>query len=120
MTRPAVDLDLDVVIELVRGVARAVEADIARDRLPGGDQPARVLLEIGGGAAGAEPASAFPDRFSWGYQVVGRLDYNNAFGPVILGHAHPAVEQRVHETLQQIDILGLGVTELEIALAERD
>ena len=47
------------------------------------------------------------------------VDYNNAFGPVILGHAHPAVEQRVHETLQQIDILGLGATELEIELAER-
>lgn len=26
-----------------------------------------------------EPASAFADSFSWGYQVVGRLDYNNAF-----------------------------------------
>ena len=47
------------------------------------------------------------------------VDYNNAFGPVILGHAHPAVEQRVHETLQQIDILGIGATELEITLAER-
>ena len=27
----------------------------------------------------SEPASAFADDFSWGYQVVGRLDYNNAF-----------------------------------------
>ena len=27
----------------------------------------------------ATPASAFADDFSWGYQVVGRLDYNNAF-----------------------------------------
>ncbi len=26
-----------------------------------------------------EPASAFASTFSWGYQVVGRLDYNNAF-----------------------------------------
>ena len=47
------------------------------------------------------------------------VDYNNAFGPVILGHAHPAVETKVHETLQQIDILGLGATELEVTLAER-
>jgi glutamate-1-semialdehyde 2,1-aminomutase len=47
------------------------------------------------------------------------VDYNNAFGPVILGHADPAVEQRVHETLQQIDILGIGATELEVTLAER-
>jgi hypothetical protein len=27
----------------------------------------------------SEPAAAFADRFSWGYQLVGRLDYNNAF-----------------------------------------
>jgi hypothetical protein len=26
-----------------------------------------------------EPASAFASKFSWGYQLVGRLDYNNAF-----------------------------------------
>lgn len=26
-----------------------------------------------------EPASAFATKFSWGYQLVGRLDYNNAF-----------------------------------------
>ena len=27
----------------------------------------------------SEPGSAFADTFSWGYQLVGRLDYNNAF-----------------------------------------
>lgn len=27
----------------------------------------------------SEPADAFADSFSWGYQLVGRLDYNNAF-----------------------------------------
>ncbi len=27
----------------------------------------------------SEPASAFADDFSWGYQLVGRLDYNNVF-----------------------------------------
>ena len=46
------------------------------------------------------------------------VDYNNGFGPIILGHAHPGVEAKVHETLQQIDVLGLGATELEIQLAE--
>lgn len=30
----------------------------------------------------AEPASAFATKFSWGYQLVARLDYNNAFGGV--------------------------------------
>lgn len=27
----------------------------------------------------SEPAEAFADTFSWGYQIVGRLDYNNLF-----------------------------------------
>jgi hypothetical protein len=27
----------------------------------------------------SEPASAFADKFSWGYQLVGKLDYNNVF-----------------------------------------
>jgi len=27
----------------------------------------------------SEPASAFADNFSWGYSLVGRLDYNNVF-----------------------------------------
>jgi hypothetical protein len=30
----------------------------------------------------AEPAKAFAQNFSWGYQLVGRLDYNNAFAGV--------------------------------------
>jgi hypothetical protein len=40
----------------------------------------------GSNAAGiqplSEPASAFATKFSWGYQLVGRLDYNNAFAGV--------------------------------------
>ncbi|KAB2968937.1 MAG: DUF1302 domain-containing protein [Thermoanaerobaculia bacterium] len=31
-----------------------------------------------------EPASAFPTDTAWGYVIAGRLDYNNAFGPVNL------------------------------------
>ena len=30
----------------------------------------------------SEPSSAFADEFSWGYQLVGRLDYNNVFAGV--------------------------------------
>jgi hypothetical protein len=30
----------------------------------------------------SEPASAFADDFSWGYQLVGRLDYNNVFAGI--------------------------------------
>jgi len=39
-----------------------------------------VAAQIAAGTLpGSEPASAFADEFSWGYQVVARLDYNNAF-----------------------------------------
>ncbi|HEX2862777.1 MAG TPA: DUF1302 domain-containing protein [Lacunisphaera sp.] len=30
----------------------------------------------------SEPSAAFADEFSWGYQLVGRLDYNNLFAGV--------------------------------------
>jgi hypothetical protein len=40
------------------------------------------MTNTGNGALGADPASAFADSFSWGYQLVGRLDYNNLFAGV--------------------------------------
>jgi hypothetical protein len=40
------------------------------------------MINTGNGAAGFDPASAFADSFSWGYQLVGRLDYNNVFAGV--------------------------------------
>lgn len=43
----------------------------------GGDLTAMTLT--GNGASGSDPASAFADKFSWGYQLVGRLDYNNVY-----------------------------------------
>ncbi len=32
----------------------------------------------------ATPASAFADKFSWGYQVLGRLEYNNVLPNVTM------------------------------------
>ncbi|HVT71559.1 MAG TPA: DUF1302 domain-containing protein [Lacunisphaera sp.] len=43
----------------------------------GGDL--NYMTGSGNGASGSDPASAFADSFSWGYQLVGRLDYNNVF-----------------------------------------
>ncbi|HWA27805.1 MAG TPA: DUF1302 domain-containing protein [Lacunisphaera sp.] len=44
------------------------------------------MTASGSNASGAlplsEPSSAFADEFSWGYQLVGRLDYNNVFAGV--------------------------------------
>ena len=55
------------------------------------------------------------------YDAEGRryIDYHAGFGPPILGHAHPEVNQRVTETLAQTDLIGIGVSEIEIQLAEK-
>lgn len=47
------------------------------------------------------------------------LDYQCAFGPPILGHSHPAVSRRVKEAVDQIDLVGFGTLELEVAVAEK-
>jgi glutamate-1-semialdehyde 2,1-aminomutase len=47
------------------------------------------------------------------------LDYHAAFGPLILGHSHPAVNAAVHAAIDRIDIIGAGVTDIEVELAER-
>lgn len=55
------------------------------------------------------------------YDAEGRryIDYHAGFGPPILGHAHPEVNRRITETLAQIDLVGIGVTEIEIELAQK-
>ncbi len=46
------------------------------------------------------------------------VDYRLGFGPVILGHAHPIVTQRVAEAIQN-GVLFAATTPIEIELAER-
>jgi hypothetical protein len=40
------------------------------------------MVNTGNGAYGSTPASAFADEFSWGYQILGKLDYTNVFAGV--------------------------------------
>jgi glutamate-1-semialdehyde 2,1-aminomutase len=47
------------------------------------------------------------------------LDYHAAFGPLILGHKHPGVNAAVHAAIDRIDIIGAGITDIEVELAER-
>lgn len=47
------------------------------------------------------------------------LDYHAAFGAMLLGHNHPAVNAAVRASLERLDLVGIGVTEGEVALAER-
>jgi len=46
------------------------------------------------------------------------LDYHAAFGPLILGHNHPQVDAAVREVIGRLDIIGAGVTDMEVQLAE--
>jgi glutamate-1-semialdehyde 2,1-aminomutase len=46
------------------------------------------------------------------------LDYHAAFGPLILGHNHPRVNAAVHQVIDRLDIVGIGVTDIEVELAE--
>jgi glutamate-1-semialdehyde 2,1-aminomutase len=46
------------------------------------------------------------------------LDYHAAFGPLLLGHNHPVVNAAVVEAMGRLDLIGVGVTDLEVILAE--
>src|SRR5690606_20899001 len=45
------------------------------------------------------------------------VDYHCAFGATLLGHGDPRVDRAVADTFGVIDVVGLGVTELEIECA---
>ena len=60
------------------GPGTFVGGDLAAMTNSGSNTSAAALIAAGSVPA-SEPAAAFADSFSWGYQVVGRLDYNNAF-----------------------------------------
>ncbi len=47
------------------------------------------------------------------------LDYHAAFGPLILGHNHPEVNAAARAAMDRVDLMGAGVTEPEIELAEK-
>jgi len=47
------------------------------------------------------------------------IDYHAAYGAVFLGHAEPAVDERVSAAVREGVLYGIGVTEAEVALARR-
>src|ERR1700674_5707988 len=46
-------------------------------------------------------------------------DYHAAFGPPLLGHGDPDVDAAVAATARTVGLMGIGVTEVEVELAER-
>jgi glutamate-1-semialdehyde 2,1-aminomutase len=55
------------------------------------------------------------------YDVDGNkyIDYQAAFGPIVLGHCYPAVTKAVTEMIQTNDLFGVGATEYEVELATK-
>ncbi len=47
------------------------------------------------------------------------LDYHAAFGAILLGHNAPVVNDALRTAIGGLDLVGIGVTEPEVALAER-
>lgn len=84
--------------------------------IPGGvNSPVRAFRAVGGSplfireASGATITDADGNRF---------IDYVGSWGPMILGHAHPAVIEAVRRAAERGTSYG-APTELEIELAER-
>src|SRR5215212_7962515 len=46
-------------------------------------------------------------------------DYHAAFGPPLLGHNDPDVDAAVADTARTVGLMGVGVTQIEVELAER-
>ena len=86
----------------------------------------RALKVIPGGVNSATRRLARPMSFDWAEGAYMRdvdgnvfLDYHAAFGPIVLGHNDPIVNKAVAEALNGVDMVGLGITEAEIRLAEK-
>jgi len=47
------------------------------------------------------------------------IDYQAAFGPFVLGHNHPYVNEKVVEALHRTDLFGTGTTDLETTLSRK-
>ena len=47
------------------------------------------------------------------------VDFHASFGATLLGHGDPVLRERVRELTEDIDLVGLGSTELEVQLAEK-
>lgn len=87
-------------------------AAAACDVIPGG-------LNTFGGQVGAPHAFAGAEG-AYVTDLDGRryLDYHAGAGTVLLGYNHPAVNEAVFSVLSGPDQVGLGVTELEVELAQ--
>ncbi len=82
---------------------------------PGGvNSPVRAFGSVGGAPRFIERAKG---AYMWDAEGKRFIDYVGSWGPMILGHNHPAVVEAVHEAVDRGLSFG-AVTEGEIAIAE--
>ena len=86
----------------------------------------RATKVIPGGVNSATRRMSQPYAWEWAEGAYIRdadgntyLDYHAAFGPIVLGHNDPGVNAAVAEALKGPDMVGVGITEQEIRLAEK-
>jgi len=83
--------------------------------IPGGVNSGQRRIEgLEGLVIAATSGATFTDGAGRTY-----TDYHAAFGPPLLGHNHPDVDAAVAETARTVGLMGVGVSEVEVELAER-
>jgi glutamate-1-semialdehyde 2,1-aminomutase len=97
-------------------LAHATEiAARARAVMPGGvNSGQRQIPALGDFVIASARGSTFTDANGRQYD-----DYHAAFGPQLLGHADPDVDRAFADTARRVDLMGVGVTEVEVELAEK-
>ncbi|MBI2755628.1 MAG: aspartate aminotransferase family protein [Chloroflexi bacterium] len=97
----------------IRGSASAAIAERAARSIPGG---------VNTGMRALDPPLAFTraqGQHLWDADGARYVDFHAAFGPIVLGHADPEVAEAVARATETIDLVGVGVSELETTLAEK-
>jgi glutamate-1-semialdehyde 2,1-aminomutase len=98
---------------LLRSTRSAALSERAARVIPGGVNTARRRID--------PPLCVADANGGWITDVDGNkyLDFHAAYGAVLLGHRHHAVEHRVKAQMARVTLPGVGVTEVETELAER-
>ncbi|MBA2476929.1 MAG: aspartate aminotransferase family protein [Actinobacteria bacterium] len=96
-------------------VDQATLAERAARVIPGGvNSGQRRIAGLEGLVVAATSGATFTDGEGTTY-----TDYHAAFGPPLLGHNDPDVDAAVAATARSLGLMGVGVTHVEIELAER-
>ncbi|MFM2006899.1 MAG: hypothetical protein RLZZ09_2554, partial [Pseudomonadota bacterium] len=88
----------------------------AKSVIPGGvNSPVRAFKGVGGTPVFIQRAEG---PYIWSAEGKRYIDYVGSWGPMVLGHAHPAVRQAVHEAVDRGLSYG-APTEIETRMAAR-